>query len=227
MSEKASQTPGWVYMIREREFTAQEPTHTKCKIGRTRGFTSRSQSYPRNSEVVVVLPCDSMLDAENAIKRAFDSQGFRCCKEVGSETFEGDRDAMAWTMVAAVLQQRLIQRPSNNDIVMFGEGPLAPPKRITVTTFISDRLRRHTAPAFLTLKEAYRAYVIFCSDGKAAPEKKGEFKTEMLVELGPFSLPSGSKKNYWRGWGLVDATTATTTHVVGSSAIGDVAAADN
>ena len=70
-------TPGFVYMIREREFVLQDMSRCKCKIGRARDFLTRSGHYPRGSEILVVLPCDSMLDTENAIKAAMCEAGFR------------------------------------------------------------------------------------------------------------------------------------------------------
>ena len=33
--------------------------------------------------------------------------------------------------------------------------------------------------------------------GQEGPEKKREFKAELLEALGPFSPPSGSLKNFW------------------------------
>ena len=78
-----------------------------CKIGRACDFVTRSGHYPRGSEILVVLPCDSMLDTENAIKAAMCEAGFRRCDEVGCETFEGDRDTMMWTMITTTLNTQI------------------------------------------------------------------------------------------------------------------------
>jgi len=108
LPEQRSRSPGCVYMLIEREFVRlQDTSRCMCKIGRAGDFLTRSGQYPRGSKVLVVLPCDCMLDTENAIKAAMCNAGFRKCDEVGCETFEGDRDAMIWTMVTTTLKAQI------------------------------------------------------------------------------------------------------------------------
>ena len=84
---------------------------------------------------------------------------------------------------------------------------VATPRRIeresTVVAFVVSRLEKTRAQKdYVTLKDAYEAYCMGREDGRAV--RKGEFKEELLAMMGEFSLPSGAKKNYWRGWVLKD-----------------------
>ena len=78
----------------------------------------------------------------------------------------------------------------------------------TVAGFVAARLQKTGSPRdHVTLKGAHTAYCAYCAGERKAPEKKGDFKDELLAEtlLGGFSQPSGAKKNYWRGWVIKEA----------------------
>ena len=103
---------------------------------------------------------------------------------------EGRREVVAAPDVVMVATRRLIERES------------------TVAGFVAARLQKTGLPRdHVTLKGAHTAYCAYCAGERKAPEKKGDFKDELLAEslLGGFSQPSGAKKNYWRGWVIKEA----------------------
>ena len=93
------------------------------------------------------------------------------------------------------------------DVVMVATRRLIE-RESTVAGFVAARLQKTGSPRdHVTLKGAHAAYCAYCAGERKAPEKKGDFKDELLAEslLGGFSQPSGAKKNYWRGWAIKEA----------------------
>jgi P4 family phage/plasmid primase-like protien len=109
---------------------------------------------------------------------------------------EGRRHLAAAPDVVMIATRQLIERESH------------------VLSFVSKRLEKrsdgHNA-SFVTLKDAYDAFESQCkADKMRAILKKSEFSEDMLRILGPYSPPSGARKNYWRGWVLVEDEKETT-----------------
>jgi len=72
-----------------------------------------------------------------------------------------------------------------------------------VIAFVKRRMQRSRGD-FVTLKDAYVAFEKFRREENRDVPKKSDFTEEMLRVVGPYSPPSGPKKNYWKNWMLVD-----------------------
>lgn len=93
--------PGYLYMIREREFVRLE--ENTYKIGRSKNFESRFQSYPKDSEVIGFFVLRDHINAETNLIRLFDSK-FVQKKEYGREYYQGDPEQMKETFLQFCLE---------------------------------------------------------------------------------------------------------------------------
>jgi hypothetical protein len=89
----AGGTPGYVYMLIEREFISRRPA--VVKVGRTRQFDPRKrlQCYPKGSRVLQVCCVRDCRAAELAVLRHF-RQRHEARRDIGAEYFAGDLEDM-------------------------------------------------------------------------------------------------------------------------------------
>ncbi len=99
-------TSGYIYIIKLREFIVYDvPVY---KIGKTRDIIRRVRQYPKNSKLVQCNYTNDMHRAEKKMIAKFKKQ-FKQRKDIGTEYFEGDLDAMMTTafLVAATAQNQV------------------------------------------------------------------------------------------------------------------------
>lgn len=82
---------GYIYLIREREFVRLG--ESVYKIGRSKNFEKRFESYPKNSEILCCTFTKDQFRAERTLISLFDSL-FDQRSDIGREYFEGNRGRM-------------------------------------------------------------------------------------------------------------------------------------
>lgn len=86
---------GYIYLIHVREFKCQnKPIY---KIGRTNDIIRRFSQYPKNSELLFVMPVKDTVQYETILIQTF-IRDFNHKKEYGKEYFEGDSMKMILTI---------------------------------------------------------------------------------------------------------------------------------
>lgn len=95
---------GYIYLIRTREFLKN--ADNIFKIGKTTGKPSkRLGSYPRDSEILLVLKVMNCHECENLVIDAFKKYFIRK-RNIGLEYFEGDKDSMIRIMINVGLRKK-------------------------------------------------------------------------------------------------------------------------
>ena len=80
-------TPGYIYVLVEREFVRSgEPI---VKVGRTRDVVRRLAQYPKGSKLLFSMYCDSLVATETEVLLLLD-KAFNRRADIGRESFEGD-----------------------------------------------------------------------------------------------------------------------------------------
>jgi len=91
ISVKPPSNYNYIYLLQTREFiNSGEPIY---KLGKTRNPKTRLSSYPKGSQVHLLLKCFDCDLAENDLLETFESKFVRMT-EFGSEYFSGDLDMM-------------------------------------------------------------------------------------------------------------------------------------
>lgn len=86
---------GYIYLIHVREFKIQgKPIY---KIGRTNDIIRRFSQYPKNSDLLFVMPVKNTVQYETILINTF-IRDFNHKKEYGKEYFEGDSMKMILTI---------------------------------------------------------------------------------------------------------------------------------
>jgi hypothetical protein len=88
---------GYIYLIREREFVRLG--ESVYKIGRSKNFEKRFESYPKNSEILCCTFTKDQFRAERTLIHLFDSL-FTQRSDFGREYFEGNRAKMIQEFLA-------------------------------------------------------------------------------------------------------------------------------
>jgi len=84
-----------IYLIREREFIRMnEPIF---KLGRSSNIKNRCGSYPKNSEIIIILQVGDSVQVEKELLKQF-KQLFSQRRDIGDEYFAGDKAHMILTM---------------------------------------------------------------------------------------------------------------------------------
>jgi hypothetical protein len=94
--------PGFIYMLREREFI--KTRENVFKVGKTREYKQRFASYPKHSHVVMMYFTSDMSTAErNLLSHLSTIEGIRHRKDIGREYFECDEIYMKRLFIDAML----------------------------------------------------------------------------------------------------------------------------
>ena len=80
-----------IYLLREREFARLN--ETIYKIGRSINIKTRMNSYPKGSDIELMMGCNDSIKCEKQLLEIFRNT-FIQRKEYGSEYFEGDKQEM-------------------------------------------------------------------------------------------------------------------------------------
>lgn len=90
----------YIYLLREREFVSMNaPIY---KIGRSVNWLNRMNSYPKGSEVYLIIPVDNSLWYENKLLEIFEEHYERATINndgvnfIGNEYFVGNLDEMIY-----------------------------------------------------------------------------------------------------------------------------------
>lgn len=84
-----------IYLIREREFIRMN--ESIFKLGRSSNIKNRCGSYPKNSEIVIILQVGDSVQVEKELLKQF-KQLFSQRRDIGEEYFAGDKAHMILTM---------------------------------------------------------------------------------------------------------------------------------
>lgn len=92
----------YIYLLRVREFiNTKEPIY---KIGKTtQSNVKRIQSYPKGSQLHILIACKDCHVAEKELLKQFHIN-FKHREDIGSETFEGDCIHMIHLIYAHIMQ---------------------------------------------------------------------------------------------------------------------------
>lgn len=106
-----------IYLLREREFvTLGEPVY---KIGRSVNWLNRMSSYPKGSEVYLMIPVDDSVWYENQLLSIFEDRYERATVNndgvnvIGNEYFIGNLDEMIYIITTFIQNHypgRFVQR---------------------------------------------------------------------------------------------------------------------
>lgn len=97
------ESPGWIYLIREREFIKTD--EDIYKIGKTINIKSRMPSYPKGSCLYLCFFCTTNIHkVEKYLISEFDEL-FVKQTDIGHEYYEGDISLMIKKMLDVPLQQ--------------------------------------------------------------------------------------------------------------------------
>ena len=84
-----------IYLIREREFIRMN--ESIFKLGRSSNIKNRCGSYPKNSEIIIILQVSDSVQVEKELMKQF-KQLFSQRRDIGEEYFAGDKAQMILTM---------------------------------------------------------------------------------------------------------------------------------
>jgi hypothetical protein len=84
-----------IYLIREREFIRMN--ESIFKLGRSSNIKNRCGSYPKNSEIIIILQVSDSVQVEKELMKQF-KQLFSQRRDIGDEYFAGDKAQMILTM---------------------------------------------------------------------------------------------------------------------------------
>ena len=89
----------YIYLIREREFVNSDKQI--YKIGRTISIKNRMNQYPKDSQIILILPVDDSVWYEKQLIKIFEERFDRAVLNngktlIGNEYFIGDLDEMVY-----------------------------------------------------------------------------------------------------------------------------------
>ena len=90
-----------IYLLREREFIRLN--EDIYKIGRSKHIKTRMNSYPKGSDIELMMGCNDSIKCEKQLLEIFRTT-FIQRKEYGSEYFEGDKQEMIKIYISAHLK---------------------------------------------------------------------------------------------------------------------------
>lgn len=90
-SAQQGDRPGYIYLIREREFV--KTNEEVYKVGRSKNFERRFQSYPKDSEILGCMFVRDQFYSERMLIQMFDRE-YKQRSDIGREYYEGDRQRM-------------------------------------------------------------------------------------------------------------------------------------
>ena len=97
--------PGYIYLLREREFL--KTNEEIYKIGKTINIKNRMPSYPKDSRLYLCFYCPSDIDAvEKHLISVLERICLRKRTDIGSEYFEGDVHEMMVSLMDYAHTQR-------------------------------------------------------------------------------------------------------------------------
>ena len=97
MSTNSSIRCEYIYLLREREFVnTDEPVF---KIGRTTNLRNRMNQYPKDTQIILIIPVDDSVWYETNLIKIFEERFERAkvgTENIGKEYFVGNLDEMVY-----------------------------------------------------------------------------------------------------------------------------------
>lgn len=109
---KPTTTPGYIYLIVEREFVKSK--ENVAKVGRTNDIMRRFKQYPKGSKLVLAMYCDNQIETENEVLKLMDNT-FIKRRDIGRESFEGDLRQM-YLLVSNYISIKAVSGNGNMDL---------------------------------------------------------------------------------------------------------------
>jgi hypothetical protein len=122
---------------------------------------------------------------------------------------------LMWEVMRAAMARVAARRDGRRHVVPVPDVVMAATRQLIerenhVLSFVTKRMQKRADKEVVTLKDAFIVFGDVCKAEKRSVGRKSDFSDELLRILGPYSPASGARKNYWKGWALVDEASETT-----------------